>query len=271
MDPSSASKQKNRSRLRSWLWYAVVAVALLVDLAIILLVVGVLRDPTRSLHGMLGAFPWSTLGPHFVLVSTLTLLLALIARKRRAARALTAATIGFALATTEASLFITGSIVAAAHKAGGSVNPFGALWLGSMTAAEPDETVTVGEWGGAPIQAAIYEPAAADRPAPVIVYIHGGGFRIGSFLGNSSDMRWLANRGWLVISIGYRLWTDEEPTWNKAPADVACGLAWTHANASKYGGDASRIALLGDSAGGNLAINYGYVYVAQVAMGHSDT
>lgn len=61
-----------------------------------------------------------------------------------------------------------------------------------------------------------------------------------------------------VVSIDYRLFKPGRPTWDKAPVDVACGLAWVHANAARFGGDPERIVLLGDSAGGNLAINLGY-------------
>jgi acetyl esterase/lipase len=61
-----------------------------------------------------------------------------------------------------------------------------------------------------------------------------------------------------VFSIAYRLFAANNPTWDKAPADVACGLAWVHANAARFGSNPERLALMGDSAGGNLAINLGY-------------
>ncbi|TPN86544.1 alpha/beta hydrolase [Mesorhizobium sp. CU2] len=63
---------------------------------------------------------------------------------------------------------------------------------------------------------------------------------------------------WVVVSIDYRLFKPDVPTWDKAPADVACGLAWVYANATSLGGDPERIVLLGDSAGGNLAVNLAY-------------
>ena len=149
-------------------------------------------------------------------------------------------------------------IVIAASTAGGSANPLSGLLLGPMTEPPPDRTETFATADDRPLQAAIYFPLPAEASAPVFAYIHGGGFMIGSATETAADLRWFADRGWLVISIDYRLFTPGNPTWDKAPADVACGLAWIFANATRLGGDPQRIVLAGDSAGGNLAVNLGF-------------
>lgn len=91
---------------------------------------------------------------------------------------------------------------------------------------------------------------------------------IGSIVETDADLRWFADQGWLVISVEYRLWTKETATWDKAPNDVACAAAWVRSNAAAYGGEPQRLALLGDSAGGSLAINL--AYAAALGQVHSD-
>jgi len=92
----------------------------------------------------------------------------------------------------------------------------------------------------------------------VAVYIHGGGWTGGEATANASQPRWLADHGWFVVSIDYRLASPGNPTWDKGPADVGCALAWTAARARSSGADTSRFVVLGDSAGGNLALQVGW-------------
>lgn len=223
----------------------------------LLLAGGALREPTRSLHGMLGSALWTTLGPHLVLVSLVALGVSLYACRggfrRLALLALTLAT-GASLG----SVVITGRIVAATSAAGGHANPLSGLLLRSMMAGGPDEVVTVAVVEGRALRAAIYRPLASEGGAPVLLYVHGGGFMTGSVTETDADLRWFADLGWLVVSADYRVFPEGVPTWDRAPADVACAAAWLASNASRYGGDIGRLAYLGDSAGGNLAINLAY-------------
>jgi acetyl esterase/lipase len=72
-------------------------------------------------------------------------------------------------------------------------------------------------------------------------------------------MRWFADRGWLVLSIDYSLSSPRRHLWNVTQGQVGCALSWVAENATAYGGDAQRLSLTGDSAGGNLAINTAYL------------
>jgi acetyl esterase/lipase len=135
-----------------------------------------------------------------------------------------------------------------------------------MDEPAPDLVETTEAFGDSDLRAAIFLPAMSDAPAPVIVYIHGGGFRDGTFTETAADLRWFADRGWLVFSIEYRLFTPGHPTWNVAMRDASCGLAWVHRNATRFGGDPDRLALMGDSAGGNLAINVAYAAAARSTL-----
>lgn len=96
----------------------------------------------------------------------------------------------------------------------------------------------------------VYRPRAARGTLPIVLYVHGGGFRI-----LSKDTHWLmglafARRGYLVFNTSYRL----APThpFPAALEDVAESLAWVKANAHRWGGDVDRIVLAGESAGANL-------------------
>lgn len=102
--------------------------------------------------------------------------------------------------------------------------------------------------------------ARAPARAPVMFAIHGGGWidGNGTAAGYGPEAAWWAARGWLFVSVDYRLSSPARATWDKAPADVACALTWTAANIARYGGDPATIVVKGDSAGGNLAINLAY-------------
>ncbi len=230
--------------------------AITAAILILALAVGAGLDPTRSYFATVSSSLWTTFGPHFVVVTLLAALVGAFALYRGALRLGGIATFISAFSFLGA-IYIVGSIMAAAATAGGSVNAFTGLLLAKMSEPPPDLTQTVTTVDGQELKAAIYLPRNKTYP-PVLVYIHGGGFMIGTSTETAADLRWLADRGWVVFSIDYRLFTADNPTWNKAPADVACGLAWVHANANRFGGDPERIVLLGDSAGGNLAINLSY-------------
>lgn len=236
---------------------AVGLISIVLALPVVALALGAFLDPTGSAFAMIGAMLWTTYGPHLLIVALFALLLATIARRRGARR-----TGGLALGAAGISVLLAGfilvRIVVAVLAAGGTINPIAALALGPMTEPPPDLLETVTSVGGKDLKAAIYRPKEGSAPAPVLVYIHGGGFMAGTNTETAADLRWFADRGWLVVSLDYRVFGPNEPTWDKAPPDATCGLVWAGANAARLGGDPSRIALLGDSAGGNLAINIGF-------------
>jgi len=104
---------------------------------------------------------------------------------------------------------------------------------------------------GGELPARIYTPKGATS-APIIVYYHGGGWVGGNLVVVDEPCRALANRtGMVVVAATYRL--APEHTFPAAPEDAYAALLWAAANGGKYGGDTKRIAVMGDSAGGNLA------------------
>jgi acetyl esterase len=90
------------------------------------------------------------------------------------------------------------------------------------------------------------------EPFPILIYLHGGGWSIGSPATHAKLARELCTRaGVIVVNVDYRL-APEHPF--PVPLDDCVAAArWTRKNVARYGGDPDRIAIGGDSAGGNLA------------------
>ncbi len=107
--------------------------------------------------------------------------------------------------------------------------------------------------GDVPIR--IYTPSGAEAatPLPVLIYFHGGGWVVGNLEAADIPCRHLANKAQcIVVSVEYRKAPEHKfPT----PAeDAYAAVCWVHDHADELGADRSRIAVGGDSAGGNLAI-----------------
>jgi len=106
-----------------------------------------------------------------------------------------------------------------------------------------------GPVGDIPIR--IYKPSAQTN-LPILVYYHGGGWVIGDLETHDSVCRNLCHQaGVIVVSVDYRLAPE-----HKFPVpfdDCYTATEWVAAHANAIGGDARRIAIGGDSAGGNLA------------------
>lgn len=111
------------------------------------------------------------------------------------------------------------------------------------------ETTFPGPAGPVPIS--IYTPAGAG-PFPVALYIHGGGWVIADRKVYDSSARALTNAARaIIVSTDYRLAPE-----NRFPAahdDTFAAYQWVRANATRFNGDPARVAVVGESAGGNMA------------------
>lgn len=98
-------------------------------------------------------------------------------------------------------------------------------------------------------------PAVVAKNAPILVYIHGGGWVMGSADGRDADMRWFTEQGYLVIGVNYSLSSPERHLWDVTQPQIGCALSWIGTNATRLGGNPEKIVLFGESAGGNLVLN----------------
>ncbi|PCI34455.1 MAG: esterase [Alphaproteobacteria bacterium] len=114
-----------------------------------------------------------------------------------------------------------------------------------------DRQIPTGE-GGVPVR--IYHPGgdSVSSLLPIVVFFHGGGWSLGDVAAYDSLVRSLCVlSGTIYVSVDYRLAPE-----HKYPAGLNDCLAvtdWLLSNGAEIGGDSSRLAVMGDSAGGNLA------------------
>jgi acetyl esterase/lipase len=108
---------------------------------------------------------------------------------------------------------------------------------------------------GVPLTLDIYRPPGSG-PAPAVVQIYGGAWQTGAPSANGAFARYLAAHGYVVFAIDYR----HAPRWQWPAqlADVQAALDWVWANGARYGADPARLALVGRSSGGQLAMLAAY-------------
>lgn len=153
--------------------------------------------------------------------------------------------------------------IAERHRAAGqSMDPAIGQVYAPIFAADPFADVRVQRdlaYGTDPLQKLdVYTPVAeAERPLPVLLFVHGGGFTRGDKHGEfqpDNITRWATRNGMVGVNINYRLAPQ-----NAFPAgaqDLASAIAWTRANIARHGGDPARIILFGHSAGANHVADY---------------
>ena len=93
----------------------------------------------------------------------------------------------------------------------------------------------------------LYLPPRSTKPAPVVVWFHGGSWKYGD-KGFSLQVRDLTRQGFAVASVQYRLIRQDR--WPAQIEDATAAVDWLRANAGRYGLDGKRIGLSGESAGG---------------------
>jgi len=143
------------------------------------------------------------------------------------------------------------------HAEGLTPEQFRAVYNEQSTVMQGEEVASVEDLifagpDGVDLPVRVFTPDGVDDPAPVTVYYHGGGWVIGSVETHDTECRALANRTrTVVVSVDYRL-APEHP-YPAAPDDCYTALCHVVARADELGVDPDRLAVAGDSAGGNLA------------------
>ena len=114
----------------------------------------------------------------------------------------------------------------------------------------------------------VWSAAAPDDPAPVMVWIHGGGLRVGHGADVSYDGTALARRGVVLVTVNYRLGTmgflahpllsaesQHGASGNYGILDQIAALRWVQQNITAFGGDPERVTIFGESAG-SWSVNF---------------
>jgi acetyl esterase/lipase len=131
---------------------------------------------------------------------------------------------------------------------------------GSTTAIHPHDSVAFATVEGIDLHAGIWLPAdaaaAAPETMPAIVFVHGGAFIVGGLDARPDLLGAIARAGIVGVDVEYRL--APPPRWDQAPGDVLCALAWLPNAAELAMVDPERVVLVGESAGGSLALMAGY-------------
>ena len=126
-----------------------------------------------------------------------------------------------------------------------------ALYSGAPIPIRTVEDIEVTGAAG-PLRARLYVPDVLPSPAPLLVYLHGGGWVVGDLDTHDQPCRFLAQEaGVRVLSVEYRLAPE-----HRFPAgleDAVAAFRYAVAEAARFDADPARVAIGGDSAGGNLA------------------
>ena len=115
-----------------------------------------------------------------------------------------------------------------------------------------EKDIAFGKGGQTDLKCDIYRPPAGTGKRMGLIHIHGGGFARGTKDNMGGQIIPITSRGYLSISIDYRL--NGVAKWPAPIHDVKAAIRWMRANASSLGIDPQRIAVVGHSAGGHLAL-----------------
>lgn len=131
------------------------------------------------------------------------------------------------------------------------------LALPCLGRAAPDATPTIADIvfakvGDHELKLDLYLPKDVKKP-PLVVFIHGGGWKAGSY--KSCQTSWLTERGFAMASISYRF--SQVAVFPAQIHDCKGAVRWLRAHADEYGYDTTRIGAAGTSAGGYLVLLLG--------------
>ncbi|HEX3314378.1 MAG TPA: alpha/beta hydrolase [Gemmataceae bacterium] len=128
--------------------------------------------------------------------------------------------------------------------------------------------VAFGTGGGMPLKLDLCRPVKGTKPYPVVVCIHGGAWETGDRTAHYGTIQNLARAGYFAVSVDYRL-APKYP-WPAQIEDVKCAIRFLRSKAKDWDLDRDRIAALGDSAGGHLALMAGLADGFEGNGGHAE-
>lgn len=132
--------------------------------------------------------------------------------------------------------------------------------LEKMVDTEPEIPATIEEIknieyknvNGKSLQIDLYKPRNLTEPAPLLVFVHGGGWKGGKRSDYLIYLVGFAEKGYITATVSYRLKNDS--IYPACVQDVSDAMHFLFSNAGKYGYDPDRVAMIGGSAGGHLVL-----------------
>lgn len=132
--------------------------------------------------------------------------------------------------------------------------------LEKMVDTEPEIPATIEEFknieyknvNGKSLQIDLYKPKNLTEPAPLLVFVHGGGWKGGKRSDYLVYLVDFAEKGYITATVSYRLKNDS--IYPACVQDVSDAMHFLFSNAGKYGYDPDRVAMIGGSAGGHLVL-----------------
>jgi acetyl esterase/lipase len=121
---------------------------------------------------------------------------------------------------------------------------------------EAQRDIEYGKGGEKPLLLDLYKPKEMKKPAPGLIFVHGGSWSRGDRKVYGYYCQHFAEKGYVAATIEYRL--SGEAPFPAAIQDVKCAIRWMRANAAKLGVDPNKIGLAGGSAGGHLVLLAAY-------------
>jgi acetyl esterase/lipase len=129
-----------------------------------------------------------------------------------------------------------------------------------------ERDVVYGRAGGESLKLDLYTPLQPAGPRPAVVFIHGGAWCGGAKEEYSKQARAWAERGYVTITVNYRL--SPQHQFPAQLEDVKCAVRWLRANAARYQVDSECIGVMGNSAGGHLSLLLAFTEPSDGLEGH---
>lgn len=137
-------------------------------------------------------------------------------------------------------------------------NPASYVHFSGATTIAPTKLITYKSVDDEALELAYYK-SERSGPRPAVLLLHGGGWRYGNHLETGRWPQILTEAGFHVLSVEYRLANDTYHTWRDAPRDVHDAYDYVQTNANSLAVDPTQIHLIGQSAGGHLALLEAYL------------
>lgn len=144
-----------------------------------------------------------------------------------------------------AALTLSSTALASAAMASPPSNPNPQQVHPSLTYGKSDK--------GAPVKADVYSPTGVTGLRPVLIIVHGGGWSTGDKQGEAPFAAAMASEGFVTVNVNYTLSSPTSPGYPDQVQEIQQAIKWTIAHARQYGGDPSRIGMVGFSAGAYLS------------------